>query len=91
MGELYSQRGIISEMRSKIQNGSSRANGKGKRRSCPSLRLNKDGFGRKELIMDAGLWFGELLEYEGWEMKRWKEWFAAHPEALERRVKGSGE
>lgn len=35
--------------------------------------------------MDAGIRFGELLEYEGRETKRWKEWFAAHPEALERR------
>jgi uncharacterized damage-inducible protein DinB len=35
--------------------------------------------------MDAGIRFGELLEYEERETKRWKEWFAAHPEALERR------
>lgn len=41
--------------------------------------------------MDAGIRFGELLEYEEQETKRWKEWFAAHPEALERRLKGSGE
>jgi uncharacterized damage-inducible protein DinB len=35
--------------------------------------------------MDAGIRFGELLQYEEQETKRWKEWFAAHPEALERR------
>lgn len=34
--------------------------------------------------MDAGIGFGELLRYEEGEMKRWKEWFGAHPEALER-------
>lgn len=34
--------------------------------------------------MDAGIRFGELLEYEGRETKRWKEGFVAHPEALER-------
>jgi hypothetical protein len=33
----------------------------------------------------GGKRFGELLEYEERETTRWKEWFAAHPEALERR------
>lgn len=35
--------------------------------------------------MDAGIRFSDLLQYEERETKRWKEWFAAHPEALERR------
>ena len=32
--------------------------------------------------MDAGIRFEELLEYKERETKRWKEWFAALPEAL---------
>lgn len=35
--------------------------------------------------MNGGIGFGELPQYEERETKRWKEWFAAHPEALERR------
>src|SRR5690242_15181538 len=35
--------------------------------------------------MNAGMRFGELLQYEERETKRWKEWFEAHPEPLERR------
>ncbi len=35
--------------------------------------------------MDAGIGFSELLKYEEQETKRWKEWFAAHAEALELR------
>jgi uncharacterized damage-inducible protein DinB len=34
--------------------------------------------------MDPGIQFTELLAYTEAETKRWKEWFAAHPEALER-------
>ena len=45
--------------------------------------------GEREKAMDAGIRFGELLEYEEGETKRWKEWFAAHPEvwAVDRRKK----
>jgi len=34
--------------------------------------------------MDPGIKFSELLQYTEEETKRWKDWFAAHPEALER-------
>jgi uncharacterized damage-inducible protein DinB len=34
--------------------------------------------------MDPGITFTELLQYTEVETTRWKEWFAAHPEALER-------
>jgi uncharacterized damage-inducible protein DinB len=33
--------------------------------------------------MDSAITFTELLHYNEQETKRWKEWFAAHPEALE--------
>jgi uncharacterized damage-inducible protein DinB len=33
--------------------------------------------------MDSAITFTELLLYNEQETKRWKEWFAAHPEALE--------
>lgn len=33
--------------------------------------------------MDRGITFTELLEYTERETKRWQEWFAAHPEALD--------
>ena len=34
--------------------------------------------------MDPGIKFTELLQYTEEETNRWKEWFAAHPEALVR-------
>lgn len=43
-------------------------------------------FGRcspKGWPMDSAITFTELLLYSEHETKRWKEWFAAHPEALE--------
>ena len=33
--------------------------------------------------MDSAITFTELLLYSEQETKRWKEWFSAHPEALE--------
>jgi uncharacterized damage-inducible protein DinB len=33
---------------------------------------------------EPGVRFSELLRYTELETKRWKEWFAVHPEALER-------
>jgi uncharacterized damage-inducible protein DinB len=33
--------------------------------------------------MDSAITFTELLLYSEQETKRWKEWFASHPEALE--------
>jgi uncharacterized damage-inducible protein DinB len=34
--------------------------------------------------MDAGITFAELLDYTEDETRRWKQWFAEHPEALDR-------
>jgi uncharacterized damage-inducible protein DinB len=34
--------------------------------------------------VDPGIRFIELLQYTETETQRWKEWFAAHPDALER-------
>jgi uncharacterized damage-inducible protein DinB len=34
--------------------------------------------------MDPGVTFTELLEYAERETRRWQEWFAAHPDALDR-------
>ncbi len=34
--------------------------------------------------MDPGITFTELLQYAETETKRWKDWFATHPEALDR-------
>jgi uncharacterized damage-inducible protein DinB len=34
--------------------------------------------------MDPGITFAELLQYTEQETKHWKDWFAAHPDALDR-------
>lgn len=34
--------------------------------------------------MDAGISFAELLQYTDDETQRWRQWFAEHPEALDR-------
>ncbi|HXY13584.1 MAG TPA: DinB family protein [Terriglobales bacterium] len=47
------------------------------------IRMAPESKAAREIV-GPGITFTELLKYTEQETKRWKQWFAAHPEALDR-------